>query len=130
MGRDSVGPSFATSDRFFAIAMAHHSQVSVTTDPTFTAKSRTTWEVVRRVAVYLRPYRWMALGTILCALMSLAFSFVFPKLTQYIIDVVIGQRRPDLLSWTGFALLGAFFLRDLFNSLRIRVSKNMRVTTD
>jgi ABC-type multidrug transport system fused ATPase/permease subunit len=100
--------------------MHHHSHVN--TDPTFGARARTTWEVLRRVAAYIRPYRWMAVATVACALLSLAFSFTYPKLTQLIIDEVIGRRRQDLLGPVMLALLGAFVLRDLFNSLRILIN--------
>ncbi|HVY68636.1 MAG TPA: ABC transporter transmembrane domain-containing protein, partial [Verrucomicrobiae bacterium] len=85
-------------------------------------RSRTTMEVLRRVAVYLRPYKGMFSANLGCAILSLGFSFVFPKLTQFIIDDVIIQRRFDLLTPAMLGLLGAFLLRDLFNSLRIRVN--------
>ena len=51
--------------------MSRHPHLSSSSnDPTFKAKSRSTWEIIRRVAVYLRPYRWMAAGTMTCALPS------------------------------------------------------------
>ncbi|HEY2952424.1 MAG TPA: ABC transporter ATP-binding protein [Verrucomicrobiae bacterium] len=102
--------------------MAHHPNLSADGDPTFAAKSRSTGEIIRRVAVYLRPYKLMAAGTIACALLSLAFSFAYPKLTQYVIDDVIAQGRIEKLTPVMLALLGAFLLRDLFNSLRIRIN--------
>jgi ABC-type multidrug transport system fused ATPase/permease subunit len=105
--------------------MAHHPGYGAHTDPTFTAQPRSTWEVVRRVSKYLRPYRWMAAGTIACALLSLLFSFLYPKLTQVVIDEVIGQRKADLLTPVMLVLLGAFLLRDLFNSLRIRINNHL-----
>src|ERR1700677_3011280 len=90
-------------------------------DPTFRARSRSTWEVVRRVAVYLRPYRGMAAANILCALVSLGCSLVFPRLVQTIIDdMVRGQPAGYWLPVAGVA--GAFLLRDVFNSLRILVN--------
>jgi ABC-type multidrug transport system fused ATPase/permease subunit len=64
----------------------------------------------------------MALGTMLCAILSTACGFAFPKLTQFIIDDVIGARRLDLMTPVMLVLLGAFLLRDLFNSLRIRIN--------
>src|SRR5258708_25917299 len=100
-----------------------HSKISAH-DPTFTAKSRSTGEILRRVAVYLRPYKLMAAGTIGCALLSLAFSLAYPKLTQFVIDAVIGRKRMDLLTPMMLALLGAFLLRDLFNSLRLRINNS------
>ncbi|MGN6386530.1 MAG: ABC transporter ATP-binding protein [Verrucomicrobiota bacterium] len=86
------------------------------------AKSRGTWEIVRRVSIYLRPYKWMALGTVGCAILSLGFSFAYPRLTQYVIDEVITQKKYGQLAPVMLGLLGAFFLRDLFNSIRIRIN--------
>lgn len=93
-------------------------------DPTFSAKSRKTWEVVRRVAVYLRPYRLLASATILCAVLSLLASFAFPKLTAVAIDDVIRKGRADQLTWIMLLLIGAFLLRDLFNAIRIMVNNH------
>src|SRR6266404_5146950 len=91
-------------------------------DPTLAAKSRSTWEILRRVAGYLRPYKWMAAGTIGCAFLSLAFSLAYPKLTQFVIDEVIGHRRAGLLTPIMLGLIGAFLLRDAFNGLRIWIN--------
>jgi ATP-binding cassette subfamily B protein len=102
--------------------VSHHPHLSANSDPTFAAKSRSTWEIIRRVAVYLRPYKLMAFGTIACAVLSLAFAFAYPKLTQFVIDDVIGQAKPHLLAPSMLALLGAFLLRDFFNSIRIRIN--------
>jgi ATP-binding cassette, subfamily B, bacterial len=95
---------------------------AVNEDPSFSAKARGTWEIVRRVSVYLWPYKLLALGTVGCAVLSLCFAFVYPKLIQFVIDDVIGQRRGDLLAPIMLALLATFFLRDFFNSLRIRIN--------
>jgi len=102
---------------------AHHR--STAGDPTFAARSRSTGEILRRVATYLRPYKLLAAGTIGCAIFSLAFSLAYPKLTQFVIDDVIGDKRADLLMPAMAALLGAFLLRDLFNSLRIRLNNTL-----
>src|SRR6266478_8379537 len=91
-------------------------------DPTFTAKSRSTREILKRVGRYLRPYKWMAASTVSCAILSLAFSLTYPKLTQYVVDEVIGHRRIEWLTPLMLGLLGAFLMRDLFNSLRIRIN--------
>lgn len=57
-----------------------------------------------------------------CAILSTLCGFAFPELTQRIIDKVIVARRADLLAPMMLALLGAFLLRDLLNSLRIRIN--------
>jgi ABC-type multidrug transport system fused ATPase/permease subunit len=86
------------------------------------AKPRSTLEILRRVAVYLRPYKLSALANILCALLALGCSFAFPQIMQYIIDEVIGAGATALLPYAILALVGAFALRDFFTSLRIRVN--------
>ncbi len=64
----------------------------------------------------------MALGTMLCAILSTACGFAFPKLTQFVIDDVIGLQRTDMMMPVMLTLLGAFLFRDLFNGLRIRIN--------
>jgi ATP-binding cassette, subfamily B, bacterial len=91
-------------------------------DPSFASASRPTLEIIRRVSRYLWPYRWLALANIGCAIFSLAGAFAFPKLTQIIIDDVIGQQNQHLLVWAVVGLLVAFLVRDVFNSLRIRIN--------
>src|SRR3954466_4585257 len=91
-------------------------------DPTFTAKSRSTVEIVRRVAVYLKPYKLMAFGTMACALMSLGFSLAYPHFIQSVIDGVIGKKQIGDLTGVIIGLLATFLLRDVFNSIRIRIN--------
>jgi ABC-type multidrug transport system fused ATPase/permease subunit len=86
------------------------------------AAPRSTREVLRRVLPYLRPYAGLAAATIGCALLSMLFALAYPKLTQFLIDEVIGRRRAEWLLPMVLALLAAFALRDLFNSLRIRIN--------
>lgn len=64
----------------------------------------------------------MAIGTVACAVLSLGCGFAYPKLTQFIIDDVIRAQRPEWLGSAIAALLAAFLLREVFNSLRIRIN--------
>jgi len=105
--------------------MSWHPGYGSHTDPTFHSRPRRTGEVVRRVAVYLRPYPFMVAGTIACAVLSLAFGFVYPKLTRIIFDEVIRARRLQWLAPAAGGLIAAFFLRELFNSLRIRINNHL-----
>jgi ATP-binding cassette subfamily B protein len=99
-----------------------HAALSPRPDPTIAARKRGNWEIIRRVATYLRPYPWMAVGTNGCALLMLACSLAYPKMTQYVIDEVIGKQRADQLTWVMLVILGAFLLREVFNSLRLRLN--------
>ena len=88
----------------------------------FAVRSRTTGEIIRRVAGYLRPYPLLASGTIACAVLGQVAAFAYPKLTRFVLDDVITPGRRDLLGGAIVGLLAAFALRDAFNSLRIRLN--------
>ena len=100
-------------------------RIPFSSDPSLQVRSRSTWEVVRRIARFLRPYPWLVAGTIGCALGSLAGSFAYPMLTQWLVDRVIGGHRADQLPWAAGGLLAAFLVRDLANSLRIRLNNTL-----
>src|SRR6185437_11681087 len=102
--------------------MTHSHTQGSHADPTFRSRPRATSEVVRRVGVYLRPYKLMVIGTISCAILSLVSGFMFPALTRVIIDKIINQHRYNLLTPAALGLIAAFFFRELFNSLRIRIN--------
>ena len=93
-------------------------------DPMFSAKKRSTIEIIRRVSSYLWPYKGLALATIACAVVSLLCAFAFPRLTQYIIDDVIYAGDTSQLNNAILLLIAAFFLRDFFNSIRIQVNNH------
>ena len=88
----------------------------------FAVRPRTTGEIIRRVAGYLRPYPLLASGTIVCALLGQLATFAYPKLTRFVMDDVIGSGRKEELGGAILGLLAAFALRDAFNSLRIRLN--------
>ncbi|MBP7527643.1 MAG: ABC transporter ATP-binding protein [Syntrophorhabdaceae bacterium] len=92
------------------------------TSSEFSSRSRSTMEFLRRTVVYLRPYKWAAAGNIILAFLTIGFYFVFPYVTQYIIDTVIGGRKMDLLLPAALCLLGTFFLCEFCNALRIIVN--------
>ncbi len=109
--------------------MSSHSHADHTVpsgDPTFKARKRSTGEIICRVWHYLIPYKGLALATIGCAVLSLLFALSYPKLTQIIIDEIIKEKSGDtrLLGQAVLLLAGAFLLRDLFNSLRIRINNH------
>jgi len=105
--------------------MARVHQSTAGADPTFSARSRSTWEIIRRVSVYLKPYKGMAFGTMGCALLSLGFSLVYPHFIRSVIDDVIGKNRVNELAPVMLGLFGAFLLRDFFNSVRILINNTL-----
>ena len=74
----------------------------------FAVRPRTTGEIIRRVAGYLRPYPLLASGTIVCALLGQLATFAYPKLTRFVMDDVIGSGRKEQLGGAILGLLAAF----------------------
>ncbi len=78
-----------------------------------------------RVLKYLRPYRLLAITTLLCAGVTTALELVPPWLVKIVIDDVIQTRRPGLLSWVIVGFLLAYGLKNVFASLRIRFNNTL-----
>ncbi len=91
-------------------------------DETMVARRRSAREIFTRIFAYVRRYPWYAVGTMGCAVVTTLSTLAFPKLTQLVIDEVIRAKRGGLLAlYTGLVLL-SFFLRDLFNALRLQLN--------
>ncbi|TAJ28364.1 MAG: ABC transporter ATP-binding protein [Nitrospirae bacterium] len=73
-----------------------------------------------RVLRYLRPYRLLAVTTLLCAALTTALELVPPWLIKIVIDDVIQARQTALLPWVMAGLLLAYGFKNLSASLRIR----------
>jgi ABC-type multidrug transport system fused ATPase/permease subunit len=82
----------------------------------------TTTGYFARTARYLRPYAGIAAADILCAFASLGFYFIFPQVTQYIIDDIIGGKRMHLLLPVIAGLAGAFLLCGIFRAIGIMLN--------
>lgn len=80
-----------------------------------TKKSYPTYKVWR----YIQEHPWLALGTFSCAVGTTLFGLIYPKIAGNVIDDVILPQKMDLLLPYVLALLGAFFLRDFLNAIRI-----------
>ncbi|HAV62752.1 MAG TPA: ABC transporter ATP-binding protein, partial [Verrucomicrobiales bacterium] len=105
--------------------MSSHPGFGAHTDPTFKSQPRGTGEVVRRVVIYLLPYRGLAAATVAFAVLSLAAGMAFPVLVRTIIDDVVISGRREWLTPAALGLLAAFFFREAFNSVRIRVNNRL-----
>src|ERR1043166_4012166 len=103
------------------MAHLHH---DTDNDETMIARRRSAREIFSRVFAYVRRYPWFAAGTMVCAIISTLASLAFPKLTQIVIDDVIGKGKASWLPWVAGAVLAAVFLRNFFNALRIRLNNH------
>ncbi len=74
---------------------------------------------VLRVLSYLKRYPLLASSQLLCAVFMTLLVIVFPTVTKWITGEVIPQRDFDRLVPLALLAVGAFFLTNLFNALRI-----------
>jgi ATP-binding cassette subfamily B protein/subfamily B ATP-binding cassette protein MsbA len=77
---------------------------------------------VLRVFAYLRRYPGMALAQLTCAIGGTLMVVVFPAVTREVIDVIVPQEQWHRLTQVCLLALGAYFVQNLFNSLRIRLN--------
>jgi len=78
-----------------------------------------------RVLQYLRPYRAMVIGTFVFAGLTTAFELVPPWLIKILIDDVIQSGKTGLLSVVFFGLCGAYVLRNVCGSTRIKLNNSL-----
>jgi len=74
---------------------------------------------VLRVLSYLKRYPMLAWSQLLCAVLMTLLVVVFPAVTKTITGEVIPQRAFERLVPLSLLAIGAFFLTNLFNALRI-----------
>jgi len=81
-----------------------------------------------RVLHYLRPYRRLALLTLLAAACATAMELLPPWLVKVVIDDVIQGKRMGLLPWVLGGLVASYALKTTFASLRIRLNNRLEQT--
>ncbi len=77
---------------------------------------------IARLLAYLRRYPLLALAQLLCAAAGTGMVIVFPKILQVVIDDVIPNQRMERLGPLITAAVGAFFLQEVLDFLRIRLN--------
>jgi ABC-type multidrug transport system fused ATPase/permease subunit len=81
-----------------------------------------------RVLHYLRPYRRLALLTLLAAACATALELFPPWLIKVVIDDVIQGHQMALLPWVLGGLVASYGLKSTFGSLRIRLNNRLEQT--
>jgi len=78
-----------------------------------------------RVLSYLKPFKWLAVTTFVCAAVATALELVPPYLVKIVIDDVIQARQPELLTAVLGALLLSYVLRNVASSMRVRFNNKL-----
>ncbi len=78
-----------------------------------------------RVLTYLSPYRGLVCVTFSFAALTTGLELLPPWFIKIVIDDVIPQKDLELLPWVLIGLVGAYALKNLCNSLRIRYNNTL-----
>jgi ATP-binding cassette subfamily B protein len=68
-------------------------------------KPKITWELLKRILVYARPYRWWILGMLVITLATSGLSLLTPLIMRDLIDFTLPNRDLHRLGWLLVALL-------------------------
>ncbi len=82
-------------------------------------------KTIWRVSAYLFRYKGMFWMTIGLAILSTLFVMVIPLVTRYVIDDVLPKQEIGNLWWSVGAIAACFFMREVFNSMRIRLNNTL-----
>ena len=82
-------------------------------------------KTIWRVSGYLFRYKAMFWMTIGLAITSTLFVMVIPLVTRYVINEVLPEKEMGNLWLAICAIAGCFFMRELFNSFRIRLNNTL-----
>lgn len=78
-----------------------------------------------RVVSYLKPFRGLALVTLLFAALATGLELIPPYFLKVVIDDVIEAHRPGLLPWVLGGLATSYLLRTVCSSLRVRFNNSL-----
>jgi ATP-binding cassette subfamily B protein len=79
-------------------------------------------KTILRVFSYLKRYPKLGSLQIICAIVGTLLAIVFPNVARLVLDVAVPEQRADLLFKYTLLACGAYFGRDLLNSLRIMLN--------
>ena len=82
-------------------------------------------KTIWRVSGYLFRYKAMFWMTIGLAITSTLFVMVIPLVTRYVINEVLPEKEMGNLWLAICGIAGCFFMRELFNSFRIRLNNTL-----
>jgi len=78
-------------------------------------KPKVTWDLLRRVIGYGRPYRWWILGMLVITLLTTGLSLLTPLIMRTLIDKTLPQRDLHGLAWLVAAMLAIPLANGAFN---------------
>jgi ABC-type multidrug transport system fused ATPase/permease subunit len=82
-------------------------------------------KTIWRVSGYLFRYKGLFALTLAMALGSTLFFIAIPQIIKTILDEIVVKQRGDLIVAGAIGITACYFLRDVLNSLRIRINNTL-----
>src|SRR5262245_33846400 len=78
-------------------------------------RPKVTWELLRRVMRYARPYAWQIAGMLTLILLTTGLNLLTPLILRDLIDRTLPERNLNRLIWLALALLFIPLAQGLIN---------------
>jgi len=90
-------------------------------------KPKVTWDLMKRVMGYARPYFWLIMAMLIITLITSGLSLLNPLILKQLIDQTLPHKNLHQLAWLVVALLAIPLLTSglnvFFRQLNARVEK-------
>jgi ATP-binding cassette subfamily B protein len=88
-------------------------------------KPSLSWELVKRVLTYAKPYRLKIFGTLLSILIYTGFALLSPLILRHLIDVALPEKNINQLVLSALALLVLPIFSGIFQIITRRLNSNV-----
>jgi len=88
-------------------------------------KPQLSWQLVKRVLKYGKPYRWQIAGSLLSILVYTSVALLSPLILRHLIDYAIPEKDVNRLVLSAFGLLGLPILSGLFQVITRRLTSQI-----
>ncbi|MEA3328094.1 MAG: ABC transporter ATP-binding protein, partial [Chloroflexota bacterium] len=88
-------------------------------------KPKLSWELVKRVLTYGKPYRWRIIGSLLSILIYTGVALLSPLILRHLIDYAIPEKDVNRLLLAALGLLGLPIISSLFQVITRRLTSQV-----
>jgi len=88
-------------------------------------KPQLTWQLIKRVLAYAKPYRWQIIGSLLAILITAGVSLIAPLILRHLIDYAIPEKDVNRLLLASVGLLILPIVRGVFQVITRRLTSQV-----
>ena len=88
-------------------------------------KPRLSWQLIKRVLAYGKPYRWHIIGSLVAILITAGVSLIAPLILRHLIDYAIPEKDVNRLILAAVGLLLLPIVRGIFQVITRRLTSQV-----